>query len=598
MDATLLNLGTATTSTGLNPGTTPGTAAPASPSGLESFAGIFNRMQPPTERQDLAAWPQGLQMPSLVAQPLGQGLSVITPDAPSPGPDSLLAFARSQGLDEQAIAALWQTSPVNAASTGPGSPVAGTRLPELNTGTPVSVSVGLTTNASLQSAMGALLGAAHGAQALPLPAHPALSPQDPNASTSADAGAAPQAFVPPAFLFTAADWTQPGTPSPSPSPTTPAKPLPSQAIQPPQSIPPSDASPDAQAFVPPAYLFTAADWTPPSTLSPSPIPTAKPLPSLQVQAPGSPPLPTPPAAMGLQAQACLQLLNLAIQATPVASTRSAAAEPTAPQEPDPLTLSQLKVQIAPPQWRPARAQANTGTNEVAPPVWSQANKPKDHSGEADLLDLEADLLGLVSAADGAPEALSSAASATPTAAPTPSSTPSANTSSNPLAAAAAPASDTPASAEAPRVISGFQLKADHYQQLADRMGQALAQRLQQQIDRGEWSLRLRLNPAELGQIDVQLDMQQSGLNAVFQADNPLTRDLIQQGSGRLREGLAQSGMTVASVWVNSNGSGQSGGNPTPQQQRRRSSSPAPAVGSNPTPATASRISDNSWDMLA
>jgi flagellar hook-length control protein FliK len=119
------------------------------------------------------------------------------------------------------------------------------------------------------------------------------------------------------------------------------------------------------------------------------------------------------------------------------------------------------------------------------------------------------------------------------------------------------------------VISGYQLKAEHYQQLADRMGQALAQRLQQQIERGQWSMQLRLNPGELGQIDVQLDMRQNGLDARFQTENPVTKDLILMGSGRLKEGLQQHGMTIASVHVSSDGERQSNGNPTPQHEQQR-----------------------------
>src|SRR5574343_597697 len=118
MVASPLNLGTSTTGSSLASTSPTSGAAPASSSGVGSFAGIFNNMQPPAGRQDLAAWPQGLQMPSLVSQPLGDGLSVITPDAPSPAQDSLLAFARSQGLDEQAIAALWQNPLSNGSPPG------------------------------------------------------------------------------------------------------------------------------------------------------------------------------------------------------------------------------------------------------------------------------------------------------------------------------------------------------------------------------------------------------------------------------------------------------------------------------------------------
>jgi hypothetical protein len=106
-------------------------------------------------------------------------------------------------------------------------------------------------------------------------------------------------------------------------------------------------------------------------------------------------------------------------------------------------------------------------------------------------------------------------------------------------------------------------RIEHYQQLADRLGQALAQRLQAQIERGEWKVQMRMDPASLGRIDMELDMRAGGLDAVFRSDNPLTRELIAQGLPKLKESLSQSGTAVANVWVNGDSAGQSGGNPTP-----------------------------------
>ncbi len=111
------------------------------------------------------------------------------------------------------------------------------------------------------------------------------------------------------------------------------------------------------------------------------------------------------------------------------------------------------------------------------------------------------------------------------------------------------------------------LRQEHYQQLADRLGQAMAERLQSQIARGEWKLQMRLNPANLGRIDVELDMHAKGLDAMFRSENPLTRELMVQSMPKLKETLSQSGMAVASVWVNSDAGRQSDGNPTPQRDR-------------------------------
>lgn len=106
-------------------------------------------------------------------------------------------------------------------------------------------------------------------------------------------------------------------------------------------------------------------------------------------------------------------------------------------------------------------------------------------------------------------------------------------------------------------------RAAQSQQLADRLGQAVAQRLIAQIERGQWKLQLRMEPASLGRIDVALDMHAGGLDAMFTSDNAMTRELIAQGSAKLKDTLAESGMPVASMWVNGEQSRQTGGNPTP-----------------------------------
>ena len=103
------------------------------------------------------------------------------------------------------------------------------------------------------------------------------------------------------------------------------------------------------------------------------------------------------------------------------------------------------------------------------------------------------------------------------------------------------------------------------QQLADKLGLAMSERLQEQMEKGQWRLQLKLNPGHLGSIDVELDMHSGGLDALFKTDNTLTRELITQGMSKLREGLAQSGMAVANVWVNSDSQRESGGNSTPRQ---------------------------------
>jgi flagellar hook-length control protein FliK len=143
-------------------------------------------------------------------------------------------------------------------------------------------------------------------------------------------------------------------------------------------------------------------------------------------------------------------------------------------------------------------------------------------------------------------------------------------------------------------------RAAQIQDLADKLGKAMGERLQEQLERGEWKLQLKLNPAHLGRIDVELDMNATGLDAVFKTDNMLTRELIAQGMNKLRDSLAQSGMTVANVWVNSENQKGSGGNSTPRQNSEPDNTVNNSVSE--VKVAESRIkelrSSDAWDTLA
>ena len=129
--------------------------------------------------------------------------------------------------------------------------------------------------------------------------------------------------------------------------------------------------------------------------------------------------------------------------------------------------------------------------------------------------------------------------------------------------------------EAAQLAAQAELRTVQQQQLADRLGEAAANRLIAQIERGEWKMQMRLQPGKLGRIDVELSMHARGLEAMFSADSALTRELIVQGTARLKETLAQAGMTVASMTVNGDQTRQSGGNSTPQQGYKAASDALP-----------------------
>ena len=96
--------------------------------------------------------------------------------------------------------------------------------------------------------------------------------------------------------------------------------------------------------------------------------------------------------------------------------------------------------------------------------------------------------------------------------------------------------------------------ADTYEKLSDKLATELAARLHQQISDGQWKMKFALKPASLGAVDIQLEMKDGKLAALFQADNPLTQDLLQNGSQRLKDALHNLGMSQTSVQV---GQGQS-----------------------------------------
>ncbi|NBQ87346.1 MAG: flagellar hook-length control protein FliK [Betaproteobacteria bacterium] len=106
---------------------------------------------------------------------------------------------------------------------------------------------------------------------------------------------------------------------------------------------------------------------------------------------------------------------------------------------------------------------------------------------------------------------------------------------------------------------------DRGRQLADKMGEAVGQRMLQALERGDWSLKLALKPANLGHIEVNMRMHAAGLDAQFTASQTQTRDLLADGLQRLRDTLVQMGMDVAQLNVGGDRSHKRGGDSTPRQ---------------------------------
>jgi flagellar hook-length control protein FliK len=133
---------------------------------------------------------------------------------------------------------------------------------------------------------------------------------------------------------------------------------------------------------------------------------------------------------------------------------------------------------------------------------------------------------------------------------------------------------TAAAANASAAASTSANMSEVYDQLSDKMTTELAARMHKQLSDGEWKMKFGLRPSNLGGVEIQLEMKDGKLDAVFRADNPLTRDLLQNSSQRLRDALGNFGINAGQVQVGQGGSNaqhNSSGHSTKQGQVRDNS---------------------------
>ena len=519
-------------------------AAPATgPGHLErsDFAQVLNGQTLKAQRQHLAAVEapgQGLQV-----VPLGNKINVITSDAPLPDMDSLAKFARMQGLDEAAVQALFGASPVAKAST-------------LTQGTAAAdaLTASLTASDPLGLAGASALPAATGV-ALPLIAPaPSVTPIAPSTPQSTAQAPSTTSLNDVQTLLA--------------SPAAQALQVSVEVISAPQSPPASPLPiPAAALAAPPLPTVTAA----PATLvmaKLAPVPVTPPSPVAPVLAPlpndasGALPVTAALAASAVQSSLLPMQPPAWIGKAELAAVDAAdPSAPMAPQDAVRLTLAMPAPEIT----KRLAQMSGTGKETTWAALLASGPASKDLPAATDTVTLElpagfdADLL-----------------------APTSDTGLSQPSDLSTQAGAGAPAATSMTAAGAAGGGNAGNAQADHraqqFQQLADQMGQAAAQRLMAQIERGQWKMQMRMQPASLGNINVELDMHAGGLDALFSTDNAVTRDLMAQGSNKLRDTLTQSGMTVASVSVNGEQSRQSGGNSTPGKGRETPfASPAASV---------------------
>jgi flagellar hook-length control protein FliK len=119
---------------------------------------------------------------------------------------------------------------------------------------------------------------------------------------------------------------------------------------------------------------------------------------------------------------------------------------------------------------------------------------------------------------------------------------------------------------------------------------ALAVKIAAKSREGDRHFDIRLDPPELGRIDVHLFVDQSGrAQAHLSADKPHTLALLQRDSAELQRGLKDAGLDLSNSGLNFSLKGQEQQNGAPQfMPRPRQATPALAEASaaaRPSPAT-------------
>ena len=143
-------------------------------------------------------------------------------------------------------------------------------------------------------------------------------------------------------------------------------------------------------------------------------------------------------------------------------------------------------------------------------------------------------------------------------------------------------------------------RSENVQNLAEKMGQAVGQRILSEIEKGQWHLKLSLRPATLGHIEVEMRMLSGQLDAVFTASQAMTRELLQDGMSKLKDTLNQMGMDVASMQVGDGQTRQRGGESTLGQMSKSTNTGVNGSESAPAPTVSAptmKMGEDGWDVL-
>ena len=108
-------------------------------------------------------------------------------------------------------------------------------------------------------------------------------------------------------------------------------------------------------------------------------------------------------------------------------------------------------------------------------------------------------------------------------------------------------------------------RAESLRELSDKLGTMVARQIAGQIGRGRWSLEIAMHPAELGSIEIEMQMTERGLEASFRASHSVTRDLLLESMPRLKSWFEEGGIDVAYTGLTQDSGAQNGGNSTGEQ---------------------------------
>lgn len=579
--------------------------APAA-GGVEPFADLLARA-----RQDLAG-----EVLALQTHVLGPTLALVTPSANQPDTDSLAAFARAQGLDPQVVAWLFDSAavPAGAAATEAGTPPASV--------SPVAMQLPAGLAAMPPSGPAALIAQALAGLQSPGTDVPGLSGTATLPGTPPPASGAPGLRAFPGLPVEAAD----------PVPADGAQADPSLAasglgLAQPQ-VGPADGGarppPGAARDVPP-HRSGEANAIPPATTGTA---SQDELVAADTAGPADGPDAAPAASRsGAAIAAAAAPMRLPTPAT-TAVNGGPAAPAVAPTSLPPAAVAAIAVPAPPPAgavtlaagavgWAVQAADSAASDTPPDPESDTQADRPPQPPLQAQWLIRTQALAGAGAArqataaqAQAAPqaitpmpveelaleiepelEALWRGTAGTPSA-PTGAGTPGPAAEQAPRAAV----QPTGLAPQAPGVDQ--QERADTYEALAQRLGEAVARRMLGQIQKGHWQVRLMLKPATLGDIEVELRMRSGELDASFRAANPATRELLADSLPRLREVMANAGMDIAKTTIGDGQTSRNGENPTPRQSRRGPSE-GPAVNAAEVTATSEpgRIDRRGLDVM-